>query len=80
MFIRAAIVSALAAFATATPTAGDSKTNNFTAISTRSGDPNVHLHQIIANGGSFFLNKKSGADCPSKKDIDCSKCKYGPCQ
>ncbi|KAE9366018.1 hypothetical protein N431DRAFT_517001 [Stipitochalara longipes BDJ] len=75
MFIKAATVSALAAFAAAVPATGDTKTNYFTAISTRSGDQHVHLHQINASGQSFYINKGTSTDCPQIKDIDCSK--YG---
>ena len=77
MFTKATIVSALAAFAAAMPTVRDGNPNTFDAVSTHSGDQNVHLRTINASGSRFYLNKPTTAFCPQGvANLDCSKCKY----
>jgi hypothetical protein len=78
MFTKAAIVSALSAFAVAyaEPTARNTSPIMFTAMSTHSGDENVDLRGINASGQRFYLNKATSIHCPDNVDhIDCSNCK-----
>ncbi|KHJ33546.1 hypothetical protein EV44_g0606 [Erysiphe necator] len=43
--------------------------NHFVAVTTRSGDANVHLQPISANGQRFFIGKDTATYCPLS---DCS--------
>lgn len=50
--------------------------DTFMGVSLRSGDANVHLREINANGNRFYVNKDSSAYCPPDiSGLDCSE--YG---
>jgi hypothetical protein len=80
MYTTSLFIAALASIAVAAPSIAvaapmtESDTNVFfTMISTHSGDPNVHLRSIAANGQRFWLGKDTTTYCPvDNAGVTCS--------
>ncbi|RKF64161.1 putative secreted protein [Erysiphe neolycopersici] len=53
-----------------TPAPVQNDAPNFVAVTTKSGDANVHLRAISANGQRFFIGKDTSTYCPLS---DCSR-------
>lgn len=73
MFTKSLLMAALASVAIAAPVAQrQDSNNNFVMIATHSGNSNVHLRSINANGQRFWLGKPSATYCPSESGVDCT--------
>lgn len=72
MFTKTAIISLLAALTAVAPTRRGADPNKFTVITSHSGDNQVHLRNLNANGGSFYINKATSTNCVPQEGIDCS--------
>jgi hypothetical protein len=71
MFLKTWVFLALAA--AAAPIARTPNPNVFTAVSTHSGNSDVHLQGINASGQKFYLKRPTGAYCSSVQGLACSK-------
>ena len=72
MFTKTFAVAALATIASAAPVEQRQASPAFGLISTRSGDINVHLRTIVANGQRFWLGKETATYCPEVEGLDCA--------
>jgi len=73
MFTKTVIAATLATLAVAAPVEQRQSSNAFGMISTRSGNPNVHLRSVVANGQRFWLGKETATYCPEIEGLDCSQ-------
>lgn len=64
MVSKTIIAASLASAALATPVPASEPVTTFSMIAVHSGDVNVHLRPIVANGDNFWLGKNTTTFCP----------------
>lgn len=78
MFTKTLIAATMASLAVAAPIEQRQTSNVFGLISTHSGNPEVHLRSVVANGQRFWLGKESATYCPTIENLDCSTSMFLP--
>ncbi|KAH8601932.1 hypothetical protein B0O99DRAFT_501190 [Bisporella sp. PMI_857] len=73
MFAKTFLAATVASLAVAAPVEQRQENSAFGLISTHSGNPNVHLRSIVANGQRFWIGKETATYCPVIENLDCSQ-------